>query len=319
MNSIKRLQVASLVSLVMVGAIALAACNDDPITPTPDSGTADATPGTDAGPGDDASDPCGFGEPNDTRETATTIHVNQTYNGCVSNTDNSDPSDFYTFTAPATDNAGGYVVFSMEGVDASGLAEMIVTSDADNGVIFDSYTDQMGASVYGWTTVAPGAKYNIQVTRFAGAGPRFAYTVKAAYTKINDSFEPNNTKETAGPMMVNTPITASASTTSAHTTPLEGEDLDFFKVTLQGGDVTLSMTNVPTDFLCDVALLDASGSSLDEVYSATEGADCTKTIMDVQAGDYFVKVSPFSANRHASSNQDVVDSVKGQYSLVVSQ
>ena len=321
MNIFKGLQAASLVSLVALGVSFAAACTDDPGTPGAEDAGPDATPAVDGG-GTDAADanvdPCALGEPNDTIGTATTIQLNTTYNACVSGPDMSDNSDFYVFTAPATDLAGGYVQLQMEGVAASGLAEMIVT-DAEGGVIFDSSTTTAGESVYGWLTVAPGAKYTIEVTRTGGAGDRFAYNINAKYTAIVDTFEPNNTTADAKPIVVGTPITASAAAPSAKAQLQPGEDSDFYKVTLAGGDATVTMSNVPADYLCEVIVLDSAGASVNENDSTTPGATCTLALTGLAAGSYFVQVAPFSGTVRADKVKDVPASVTGSYTLNVTQ
>ena len=181
----------------------------------------------------------------------------------------------------------------LSNVKNGGIAEIIVTSVADNGVIFDSYTTDAGASVSGWLSVTPGAKYRVQVSRFAGAGDRFAYDLFAKYTAIKDTFEPNNKKEEAKTIDLNKPIEATAAAHSAKTDLDVGDDQDWFKVTLGAGAATIKMTNVASDYLCDVQLLDAAGQAVDEKYQVTPGADCVLDAKDLKGGSYFLKLHTF--------------------------
>jgi hypothetical protein len=65
-----------------------------------------------------------------------------------------------------SDAAGGYVQVGVTNVGAQGLAELVVTSVVDNDVLIDTYTTDEGASIKAWFTVAPGARYPVEVNRF---------------------------------------------------------------------------------------------------------------------------------------------------------
>ncbi len=279
---------------------------------TPDGGLV-----TDSGTGVDGGGGCAFGEPNDTRETPTAIQVNQVYRGlCVSAEDGTDGKDFYAFTAPATDLAGGYVEVKMTNVGPEGLAEFIVTSVVDNDVLVDNYQTTEGAGSYGWFTVTPGATYRVQANRFAGAGKRFTYDLELKYTAIADAFEPNNTKETAKDLALNTPVKGSAASHSASTNLVPTDAADWFKVTLPAGTATVTLSTVPIDFTCDVELFDSYGTGVGEKYNTTAGADCQLDATDLVGGVYYVNVHQFAGVPvRAAGGIDVPAFVKGQYTL----
>ena len=322
MNISKGLQAASLVSLLALGSAFAVACNDDPTPGTADAGP-DATPATDGGTDSaDAGDPCAFGEPNDTRETAKAVDLNKTYAGlCVSHPDTTDDLlDFFEITAPATDLAGGYVELSLANVSPTGLGDFIVTSEADNQVLVENYTTDPGGSVKAWFTVAPGAKYRIQVGRFGGQGERFSYDLLAKYTATVDAFEPNDTKETAKPITVGTPITASAVAHTANAMLSDDDQNDYYSVTLAAGDAQVKMTNVPDSYLCEVRLYQPSGDIVDQGdnYQTTKGADCTVNVTAIPAGNYLVRVTPFSGIVNAGKDTPETF-VTGHYTLAVTQ
>ncbi|HSO33076.1 MAG TPA: hypothetical protein VLT33_11170 [Labilithrix sp.] len=319
----KSLQISSILSALVLGAAVAAGCT---VTTTPVDATPDASPspiptadgGSDAAP---APSGCDFGEPNDTRETAKSITLGTTYsNLCVSNPDHADELDFFELTAPASDLAGGYVEVKLSNVQNAGLGEIIVTSSLDNGVIFDSYTTDPGANVSGWLTVAPGAKYRIQVNRFGGAGARFSYDLSTKYTATTDTYEPNNKKEDAKSIALNTVIDASAAASSAKAELAVGDDQDWFKVTLAAGTATIKMTNNGSDFLCDVELIDATGTGVDERYQTSPGADCIIDAKELVGGSYFVKVHSFAGLPiRGAGDKPVASFVTQNYKLEVQQ
>lgn len=319
----KSLQISSIVSALLLGTAIVAGCTvttsdgttpdaaPTPVVPAPDSGT-DA-PVTGSG--------CDFGEPNDTRETATAIALNQTYSKlCVSNPDHADELDFFEITAPTTDLAGGYVEIKIANVGNAGLADIIVTSSSDNDVVFESYTTDQGANVAGWLTVTPGAKYRIQVNRFGGAGDRFTYDLSTKYTAIVDTYEPNNKKEDAKTIALNTPIMASAAAHSARAGLVAGDEQDWFKTTLAAGVATIKVSNVAPDYLCDVEILDATGSKVNEAYQTTKGADCILDLKDLVGGVYYLELHSFAGLPiRGAGGEPVASFVTQQYKLEVVQ
>lgn len=316
------LKIVSFVSVISLGVAFAAGCT---ITTTPVDPTPAPTPGATVDGGADASPSvaggCDFGEPNDTREQATAIVLNKTYTGlCVSNPDTTDALDFYEITAPASDVAGGVVELKVSNVLDGGLAEIIVTSSEDNGVIFDSYTTDQGANVTGWLAVSPGAKYKIQVNRFGGSGTRFAYDLSTTYTAVVDAFEPNNKKEDAKSITVGTPISATAAASSSKADLEVGDDQDWFSVTLAAGDASVKMTNVAADYLCDVELLDASGVSVGEKYQTDKGASCVLDATGLTGGSYYVKIHSFAGLPIRGDAHTAVASFElSPYTLVVTQ
>ena len=320
----KGLQISSTISAIVLGAAFVAGCTiattpADPLpTPSP-TPTTTVDGGSEAGP--IVGSGCDFGEPNDIREQAKAIDLNASYTSlCVSNPDHADELDFFEITAPASDLAGGVVEVLLSNVKSGGLAEIIVTSVADNGVIFDAYTTDAGANVSGWLSVSPGAKYRIRVSRFGGAGDRFAYDLSTKYTAIKDAFEPNNKKEDAKSISVNAPIEASAAAHSAKAELEPGDDDDWYKVTLAAGVATIKMTNNGSDHLCDMQLLDAAGQKVDERYTTTPGADCVMDARELKGGSYFLRLNTFGGHPiRGEANKPVAPYVLQSYKLEVQQ
>jgi hypothetical protein len=329
----KSLNVLSTLSVIALGAAFVAGCTIT-TTPSSDAGSAPSTtppvvtpPGADAGDGGSAISPvvvaagCSFGEPNDNRDQAKAIDLGTTYTGlCVSNPDHTDELDFFEITAPSSDAAGGVVEVSVSNVKDRGLAEIIVTSAADNVVIFDSYTTDPGASTAGWLSVTPGAKYRVQINRFGGAGDRFTYDLSTKYTAINDTFEPNNKKEDAKAITLNTPIHATSAAHSANGNLQVGDDADWYKVTIAAGTASIKMTNVASDYLCDVQLFDASGEKVAEQYETTKGADCILPATDLKGGSYYVLLNTFGGlPLRGDAHTPVASFMLQQYKLEVQQ
>ena len=245
------------------------------------------------GAGGSALGPCGLPdvEPNDTRDLATPYILNSTVVACIgASTD----VDVYSFTAPATDLAGGYVLLSLTDVGAAGTVDVTLFSAVDNSSIDEIYKADLGASLFAYLAVAPGVTYRIQVTPFAGAGALYRYTMKAAYVPIADAYEPNDTKDTAKPIAVGTPIMASLSTGYV-LDPYKGEAFaDWYSAPLAVGPVTIKLANVATDILGDIQLFDPNGEKVDEMYTTTNGANVMLTTEVMTAGTYKLVVQPFS-------------------------
>lgn len=290
----------------------------------PDAGSApDAAPDaatdaahTEAGP----SGGCTFGEPNDTRETATPVDVNRPYTAlCLSNADGTtDPSDFYVVTAPA-DTAGGYVTFTISNVGTTGTIEALATAAADGAQMVDVVGSNDGASVTGWFTVSPGAQYRLEVKRYPGAGATFAYDLQFAYTKVTDAYEPNNTRAAAKTIALTTPIQASGVAFSANGALADTDDDDWYSVTLAAGSVAVKLTNSPADFTCDMEVFDATNAPIANAVSASSaGANCEVDATGLAAGVYTVDVRSYLTLVRAGKGTPP-PSITGTYTLAVTQ
>jgi hypothetical protein len=230
--------------------------------------------------------------------------------------------DFYSFTTPATDLAGGYVLLSFTEVGAMGNIDVTLFSATDNSSVDEIYKTDDGASLFAYLAVAPGVTYRVQVNQFAGGRAPYRYTMKMAYVPIADAYEPNDTKETAKPIALGTPIMASLSA-GYILDPYKGEAFaDWYSVPLTVGPATIKLANVPTDILGDIQLFDPNGESVDEMYTTTAGANVMLTADVKTAGTHKLVVQPFAGGPKAAGEAVAMvppDHFTRLYTLTVSQ
>lgn len=278
-------------------------------------------PGVGGAAGGTGLGPCGLAdvEPNDTRDLATPYVLGSTVVACIGTEAD---VDVYSFTAPATDLAGGYVLLSLTDVGTTGNLDVTLYSAVDNTSVNEFFTVDDGASLSMYLAVAPGVTYRIQVSQFGGSQVPYPYTLKAAYVATADAFEPNDTKATAKPIALATPIMGFLSAGYV-SDPYLGEALaDWYTVTLAAGSVTISLSNVATDIAADIQLLDPNGESVAEKYTLTEGANVTLMGTAMAAGTYKVGVQPFSGAPKAADKLVATvppDHFTRPYTLVVNQ
>jgi len=242
--------------------------------------------------------PCGLPdvEPNDTRDLATPYVLNSTVVACIGTAND---VDVYSFTAPATDPAGGYVLLSLTDVGATGNVDVTLFSAAANSSNDEIYKTDDGASLFAYLAVAPGVTYRIQVNQFAGGTALYRYTMKATYVPLADAYEPNDTKDTAKPIALATPIMAFLSA-GYIAEPYKGEAfVDWYSVPLAVGAATIKLANMPTDIAGDVQLFDPRGEKVGEMYTTTNGANVMLTADVMTAGTYKLMVEPFSGGPRA--------------------
>jgi hypothetical protein len=257
-------------------------------------------------------------EPNDSRDKAVPYTVGAAAVGCLGTEDD---LDFYEMTAPA-DPAGGYYQGSLTDV-GDGTVSVKVYSATDNSEILGSaYTTTAGASVFFYWAAAPGEKYRLSVTGFGGWSKAFKYTLKASYTKVSDTFEPNDTRDASKPLTLGTPVMA------FFFSGFRGKDIkpeeyqDWYSVTLAAGMASLKLENVPMNVLPQIKLYDAAGGmvSLDQNYNTTAGGSILTKAMIPAAGMHRVVVDVFSVPPEASGKAMMVpDSFTHPYTLTVSQ
>lgn len=308
---------------IAVGILLLGGCGGDETESTAldggaglggsDAGAVSPTAGADgAAPGCGVAEP----EPNDTRDKATPYVAGMKVVACVGAEDD---VDFYEFTAPITDPAGGYYAIAVDDVGA-GYADLQIYSASDNGSIDHEYSTDAGGSVRAYFAAASGQRYRIAVTNFAGFEKPFRYTLTATYNKVTDPFEPNDTRASATPITLGTPVTATLFA-GHQSSMIDGREFDdFYKVEVAAGTVTAKVADVPTDTYPDLVLLDADGAELEHAYSTTMGANATVTMKAVTAGTVYLHVGVFSSPPPSAGKGVMLpDHFSHSYKLTVQQ
>jgi hypothetical protein len=265
--------------------------------------------------------PCGVPEmePNNTRDTAVAYGAGTEVVGCVGTEED---VDFYELTAPAGDPAGGYYQGSLTNV-GTGLLEVKVYSATDNSLVLqNTYTTDSGGSLYFYWAAAPGQKYRVAVSSFSAWSTPFKYTLKATYQKVNDTFEPNDTRETAKPLTRGTAVMPYFFTGFRNGDIKAEEYQDWFSVMLDAAMATVKVENVPTDVRPQVKLLDPTGAAVDlpVTYNVTPGGSINSSVMIPTAGVHRVVIDIFSVEPEAAGKaMTVPDSFTRPYTLTVTQ
>jgi hypothetical protein len=309
--------------MAALAALALG-CGSSGTTNPGDGGGGSSPDGGGGGSGPDASSaaPCGIPEmePNDSRDNAVPYSPGTDVTACLG----ADKDvDFYEMTAPAGDMAGGYYQASITNV-GDGNVDAKVYSASDNSLVLQfNYTVDSGASLYFYWAAAPGQKYRVSVTPFAAWQKPFKYTFKASYQKVNDAFEPNDSREMAKPLTLGTPVMPFFFTGFKSGMIAPAEYQDWFSFTLAAGMVTIKVENVPTNVRPQIKLLDPSGAevNLPMAYNNTEGGSLNVSAMVTAAGMYRLVVDIFSVLPDAAAPKMMMvpDNFTRPYSLTVSQ
>jgi hypothetical protein len=265
--------------------------------------------------------PCGVAErePNDTRDIAIPYTAGADVLACLGNVDD---VDFYEVTAPTTDLAGGYYQGSLTNIGATDVQAQVYSARDNSLVLDNNYNLDQGGSLYFYWAAAPGEKYRVAVSKFAVLNQPARYTFKAVYSKLDDTFEPNDTRETAKALVLSTPVMAFFFSGFRGGDIKAEEYQDWFSVTLAAGPTTIKVDNVATDVLPQVTLLDPMGDTVavSDNYNLTPGGSLNAKATITTAGSYRVMIDTFSIQPDAANRSMAVpDSFKRPYTLTVSQ
>jgi hypothetical protein len=283
-----------------------------------DAGTLADGGGTADGGG--GANPCGLPnepEPNDDRDHAAAYELGTSVEGCIAT---KNELDFYQFTAPS-DPAGGYVQVAVTNV-GNGYIQTNTYAASDNGEILQAYAANKGQSVNYFFSVAPGQTYRIAFTDWVSVEGAFAYTLQATYTAIADAYEPNDTVDQAKAITVGTPIQAYlfAGFTAGGTFDADSMD-DWYQFTAAAGNITVTLSNVPTDTTMEMSVHGPDKSQLGGLaYNTTAGANVTATRTAATAGTYYVRVGRWvGVGKAAGIGSTVPDRFTRPYTLSVTQ
>ena len=263
--------------------------------------------------------PCGIPdtEPNNTREQAVKITPG-TFTSCLGTADD---HDYFELAAPS--DPGGYYTISITDV---GNVEVHMTAytATNNTMVGYVYTTSDGEELHAYLGASAGQKYRLDLTPFASWEAPSKYTLKVTYTKVDDTYEPNDTRDTAKPITIGTPINAFIHD-GFITAPIDDDSVrDWYTVTVAAGNLTAKVENVPMNLSAWVEIVDPAGK-IEYAYSANNGADATLALpYAVAAGTFRISVKPFVVPADLFFGESklagqVPDSYTHAYKLTVSQ
>lgn len=235
--------------------------------------------------------PCGIEEhePNDAPGSATGVAAGDGLTGCLGSASD---VDYLKVTAPS-DKTGGYLVVSL-GEVGTGTTRVVVYDDAGTGEMGRFSADAAGGTVAFFLAVAPGQSYRLAVSDVGGTAATMPYTYKLSttYTAVADSYEPNDTRDTAAAISVGTPI--QAFTFAGR----EGVDVDpatyddYYHFTAAAGMLMAKLEDVPPDLAARLFLYAPDGSELARVSSGLKGGALTlMTPLPLQPGEHVISVA----------------------------
>jgi hypothetical protein len=291
---------------------------DGPVGPGADGGgVGDGGDGGDAG----GSEAGGMEiEPNEDRDHATPYTPGTTVIASVGGTD----VDFYEMVAPAGDLSGGYYQASITDVGTGAIRAVVYTA-TDNGMIHQVSTSTQGGSLFFYWAAAPAQKYRIAINGSANASAPYKYTFQIQYTRVNDTFEPNDTRDVDASKMLTlgTPITAYYFTGYKSMTINVPDYQDWFALDLAAGMATVKIDNPITNWRPMFEIIDALGNPLSDAreVASTAGASIDHPFMVTTAGKYRAVIQGYGnqAVDEADNGTTLPDNFTRPYTLTISQ
>jgi hypothetical protein len=259
-----------------------------------------------AGCGPGFGKPCGLTdepEPNETRDQATMLALGADRPACsASETD----EDWFQL-APGT--AVGFYKVTLSAVGA-GTVEATVYAASDNGVVGTSEGTAVGQNVTLLFSAKANQGFRVRVKGTAENAelPGFKYTIGATFTAAQDGFEPNDTRDTATALTLNTPVNASFLAGFAGGAPLpDAAGDDWYRVTLVAGQrLNVALENVATNVTPTVTVYAPDQSEYASESRPTAGQSVLWTSMDrlTAAGVYHLKISPQALDEAGGTQPD---------------
>lgn len=259
-----------------------------------------------AGCGPGFGKPCGLTdepEPNETRDQATMLALGTDRAACSA----SEADEDWFQLAPGT--GVGFFKVTLSSVGA-GTVEASIFAASDNGVVGTSEGTAAGQNVTLVFSSKAGQTFRVRVKGTAENAelPAFKYTVTATFTAAQDTFEPNDTRDTATALTLNTPVNASFLAGFAAGAPLpDSAGDDWYKVTLAAGQrLNVALENVATNVTPTVVVYAPDQSEYASETRSTPGQSVLWTSMDrlTAAGQYHLKISPQTLDEAGATQPD---------------
>lgn len=193
----------------------------------------------------------------------------------------------YVFTAP-NDVGGGWVAIAITNRKGSHFDYSVISESDKSKLLALSDNQNTDGAVNGFLGVRAGAKYRMQID----TDETSTYDLVVTYTKFPDDNEPNDTRQTAKAIALDTDVKGVAGGGLDAKSTMKDEDYDdFFALDLKAGTVTATLKNPDPKMTLQVMLYDETGKTLEVESSPTLGADVALVENTaVTAGKYFVAV-----------------------------
>ena len=171
-----------------------------------------------------------------------------------------------------------------------------------------------------WFAVAPGQKYRLEVSTFTSDDKQYKYDMKVAYTKVDDTFEPNQSKADAKPLSKGVGLEAFLSAGLKSARPVDADMDDWYSIDLAAGKASIRLENVPNSLNGMWYLVDNNGTEITSKYGANNGASVINDDVTIDAaGKFFVKVTVFGAPPSSGAESTTPSNYTQKYKLTVNQ
>jgi hypothetical protein len=283
----------------------------------PDAAPSDAGTAGDAG---DAPPSVKEVEPNEDRNNPNPYTPGTTLTGSVGSATD---VDFYETVVPAADLAGGYYQASITEVGDGQIHAVVYTATYE--MIHQATASNSGADLSFYWAAAAGQKYWIALNRSGSSSAPIVYTLKILYTRVDDAFEPNDTRDIGAPKPVTlgVPVTgyffAGFKTLLIDPTDYE----DWFELDLPAGMITITLANVANNWRPAVTFIDEMGLDFTagRAIAGNAGATISKpNIMVTTPGKYRALIQGYASQAidEAATLPTVPDNFTKPYTFTVS-
>ena len=186
-------------------------------------------------------------------------------------------------------------------------------------------TGSQGGSLFFYWAAAPAQKYRIAINGSASVSAPYKYTFAIQYTKVNDTFEPNDTRDIDASKLLTlgTPISAYYFTGYKSMTINVPDYQDWFVFDLAAGMTTVKIDNPITNWRPLFEIIDALGNPIGaaRALGSAAGAAIEHSFMVTTAGRYRAVIQGYGnqAVDEADNGTTVPDNFKRPYTLTISQ
>ncbi|HWA71932.1 MAG TPA: hypothetical protein VG937_06360 [Polyangiaceae bacterium] len=226
---------------------------------------------------------CGLPEPFDNNDRDTAVALGASVTLCL---DNPSDEDWFYVDTPADGKA--HVLELNFDQEPTAWTNVDIYSKTDGSNI-DSFHLDKGVKSNVFVTLGPGSRTWIDISAYNASDA--STTVKAALTTENDSYEPNNDRDTAAAIKSGQKVSAQMLT--PYVAKQQAESADWFKVELTAGDHVFHLSGVPQETWLDLHISDSARVNVDAGHPPNRGAIFDFPFTVPTAGTYFFSIESY--------------------------
>ncbi|HET9957031.1 MAG TPA: hypothetical protein VFQ61_21190 [Polyangiaceae bacterium] len=223
---------------------------------------------------------------------------------------NRDGDDYFFVDTPK--DKGAHVLKLVIAPDAGADAQFEAVAQSDASSMGRDFTTNGARTL--WLALTGSTRTFLKFSPFSSGG---RVVITPTWVPTQDSYEPNDTKDTAGAIQVNTDTNAQLQ--RSYSTAADTTCVDWYKMELAAGPHSFVLSHVPDDVRPQISVIGPSGENVKGDFGRNAGALFESAFTAATAGTYWLGITDFDGCPRSYYVGTTLDSMTDVYTFKVTE